>query len=102
MRIPIYELPSLRCGFYEVFSDKTKIIFNGYAMIDVQRFNFACFLAVQACWNVSSKPLFSKAEVRDGRMRSFDISDAEIQIMSSMNLRKSSASLAHPQSAEDA
>ena len=34
----------LRCGFYEVFSDKTKIIFNGYAMIDVQKFNFACFL----------------------------------------------------------
>ena len=33
-----------RCGFYEVFSDKTKIIFNGYAMIDVQKFNFACFL----------------------------------------------------------
>jgi len=25
VRIPIYELPSLRCGFYEVFSDKTKI-----------------------------------------------------------------------------
>jgi len=23
VRIPIYELPSLRCGFYEVFSDKT-------------------------------------------------------------------------------
>ena len=44
VRIPIYELPSLRCGFYEVFSDKTKIIFNGCAMIDVQKFNFACFL----------------------------------------------------------
>jgi len=44
VRIPIYELPSLRCGFYEVFSDKTKIIFNGYAMIDVQKFKFACFL----------------------------------------------------------
>jgi len=43
VRIPIYELPSLRCGFYEVFSDKTKIIFNGYAMIDVQKFNFALF-----------------------------------------------------------
>jgi len=44
VRIPIYELPSLRCGFYEVFSDNTKIIFNGYAMIDVQKFNFACSL----------------------------------------------------------
>jgi len=44
VRIPINELPSLRCGFNEVFSDKTKIIFNGYAMIDVQKFNFARFL----------------------------------------------------------
>jgi len=35
-------IASLRCGFYEVFSDKT--IFNGYAMIDVQKFNFAYFL----------------------------------------------------------
>ena len=33
-----------RCGFYEVFSDKTKIIFNGYAMIDVQKFNIDCLL----------------------------------------------------------
>jgi len=48
--------------------------------------------AVQACRNVSSRPLFSKAEVSDCRMRSFDISDAEIQTMSSINLRKSSAS----------
>ena len=38
------------------------------------------------------EPLFSKAEVSACRMRSFDISDAEIQIMSSINLRKSSAS----------
>ena len=42
------------------------------------------FSAVQACRNVSSKRLFSKAEVSACRMRSFDISDAEIQIMSSI------------------
>jgi len=54
VRILIYESPSLRCGFYEVFSDKTKIIFNGYAMIDVQKFNFACFLggaSLKICWS---------------------------------------------------
>ena len=28
MWIPIYELPSLRSGFYKVFNDKNKIIFN--------------------------------------------------------------------------
>jgi len=50
------------------------------------------FSAVQACRKVSSKPLFSTAEDSACRMRSFDISDAEIQIMSSINLRKSSAS----------
>jgi len=33
-------LPSLHCGFYEVFSDKTKIIFSGYAMIDEDDFGF--------------------------------------------------------------
>jgi len=48
------------------------------------------FSAVQAYRNVSSKPLLAKAEVSTCRMRSFDISDAEIQIMSSINLRKKS------------
>jgi len=36
---------------------------------------------MEACRNVSSKPLFSKAGVSACRMRSFDISDAVIQIM---------------------
>ena len=43
VRIPINEFPPLSCGFYEVFSDKTKIIFNGYEIIEVQEFNFARF-----------------------------------------------------------
>ena len=43
--------------------------------------------AVQACRNVSSKPLFANAEVSAFRMRSFDLSDTEIQIMLSINLR---------------
>jgi len=55
------------------------------------------FSAVQACGNVSSKPLFSKAEVSACQMCSFDISDAEIEIMSSINLRKVLPYLAHPQ-----
>ena len=39
MRIPINELLSLRCGFYEAFSGKIKVIFNGYAMIRTTRYN---------------------------------------------------------------
>jgi len=39
VRIPINELLSLRCGFYEAFSGKIKVIFNGYAMIRTTRYN---------------------------------------------------------------
>jgi len=38
VRIPINELLSLRCGFYEAFSGKIKVIFNGYAMIRTTRY----------------------------------------------------------------
>jgi len=51
-------------------------------------------------WNVGfvdSKPQLANAEVSSCRMRSFHISDADIQIMSSMNLRRSSASLGSPE-----
>ena len=51
---------------------------------------------MQTWRNVTSKPLLANAEASACRMRSFDVSDALIQVMSSMNLRKISASLSTP------
>jgi len=48
---------------------------------------------VQAYRNVSFKPLLANAEVSASLIRLLHNSDAVIQITSSMNLRKSSASL---------
>ena len=65
-------------------------------MINVEEYTSPVWSAVQAWRNVSSKPLWVNAEVSACRMRSFDVSDAVIVIISLMNLRKSSVTLSKP------
>jgi len=62
----VNKVPSLRCGFYEVFSNKPKIIVSSYAMINIQEFNF---IRLFGCATLAN------AEVSACRMRSFDDSD---------------------------
>jgi len=60
-------------------------------MVDIEEFCFARWSAVQAWRNFRSKPLLANAEVSVCRVRSVDVSDVVIQLMSSMDLRKNSA-----------
>ena len=99
MRIPIYELLSSAGGLKKSLLTKPKSSSMVTQWLTSRNSASPVFSAVQDCRNVSSKPLLWKPEVSACRMRPCDISDAEIQITSSSNLRKSSASLAHPQSA---
>jgi len=41
VRFAVNKLPFFRCSFYKVFSDKPKIIFSSYSMINVEEFYFA-------------------------------------------------------------
>jgi len=75
-----------------VTKSQTQSHLTSDATIDVQEFHFPCLFSCVAWRNVSSKPMWANAEVNACRMRSLVFSDAFIQIMSSMDQRKSSAS----------
>ena len=68
-----------------------KIIFSSYAMTNLEESHFAIWSAVQVWRNISFKLLWANAQVCACRIHSLDVSDAVVEIMSTMNLRKSSA-----------
>jgi len=89
--------PLLLSWFHKVLVTKPKSFSVVMQWFTVQKFHSTRFFsAAQARQNVSFKPLWETYEVSACRASSSDVCDGDIQIMSSIYLRKRSASHSTP------